>query len=60
MMSGQTYPPLGRAGYDLRDFALFDIVGPTPIFTLARCGPPRLAGRQRVLADAPVMTVNDR
>ena len=51
------YPPQAPPGYNRCDFALFDIVGP-PISPSP--GPPRLAGRQRVLAGAAGMTVGDR
>jgi hypothetical protein len=57
MISEQAYPPQGPAGYDHSDLALFDIVGPTPIF---RPHPARRAWRPRVLASAATMTVSDR
>jgi hypothetical protein len=40
IVSEQTYPPQAPAGYDHRDLALFDIVGPTPIFRLTRPAAP--------------------
>ena len=56
MISEQAYLPQAPPGYNRCDFALFDIVGPTPIF---RPHPGRRAW-PGVLAGAPGMTVDDR